>query len=96
MVFPFKDARTVNALRQWAELAHWFPSRSGPIGAQRLCHMLQTDSQQAPSDAVCTIEEEDFSRYSADGRAASHSSLVQQRLFDVWKAFETIRVKLGY
>jgi hypothetical protein len=94
-IFLIRDARSTNALRQCAELAHWFPSRSGPIGAQRLCSLLQTNGEAA-APGSCPIEDEDFTRYSAESRTSSHSSLVQQRFNDVWNAFGIIRGKLGF
>jgi hypothetical protein len=65
-------------IRQWAELAHWFPASSAPAGAQPI-----------PRFADRNIDLSDVGGQQADG--VSHSFIRAKPFADVWEAFMRFR-----
>jgi hypothetical protein len=73
-----------NTIREWLELAHWFPAHSGPAGAQPIAR-LEGDRNR------------NMAAFSGDGNGLlspqtdSHSYLTRGRFADVWEAWKTFR-----
>jgi hypothetical protein len=73
-----------NITRQWAELAHWFPSRSEAAGTNRLA--VATDNRSFhdfggdDSDDILAIQNQ-----------LSHTYMTYRKVWEVWKGFEQYR-----
>lgn len=87
-LFPVRDAASANAMRQWSELAHWFPSLSGPAGLS--VPGLASLSDPTNQRPVIT---EDFTSYS---NSWGHSYLLEQPYASVASAFRTLASHLRF
>ena len=79
VLFDGQSAASANTMRQWAELAHWFPSLSGPAGLPLSGLASLTD----PGNANATGQD-DFSAYS---NLVGHSYLLEQPYAAVFTAY---------
>jgi hypothetical protein len=79
---PINNDAHANVVRQWAELAHWFPSMTLPAGYGVL------------SSDVDTIQNIDFTPFGGPGGPAntliSHSYMTGKDFFEVWGAYVAI------
>jgi hypothetical protein len=68
-------------VRQWAELAHWFPAASAPVGVQPLrSFIINGTDRNIPLDHV-----------GGSKSRISHSFVQMKTLPEVWPAFERFR-----
>ncbi len=67
-----------NITRQWAELAHWFSSRSQATG-------------RAPVDAVTSVDLSRWGGSSLSEPVQTHGYMTGRPLSDVWGGYETLR-----
>lgn len=80
-VVPTPDLQAA-AIRDWAELAFWFPVTSGPAGAQRLPLL----------DSTHNISFEDWGRQTPTYPSVdTHTYLDSRPLHDVWGAFVKLK-----
>jgi hypothetical protein len=78
-LWDFQHGTHANVIRQWAELAHWFPSVSGPAGSR----------------PVGGLANEDMRSYGGDGGFSSHTYMGAAPFSTVWGAYAAYRAFLA-